>query len=152
MIAVLAVVSLPLLTRANSQARNVACAANLQSLGQHLMDYQSDRGAMPAFFNRDDRSLDVPTIDQWLSPAGAETNLLQCPSDDSGLFARSGTSYQWFTAWDGVSRLDPTAPYSVPILADKAPLHAESPMGYNGLFALSRDPGEDRFRVGPCDP
>lgn len=143
LIAVLAAFSLPMLSKANSQARTSACRANLTQLGHVLIDYELDQGTLPILFNRDDRSLDVPTLDQWAGALGVDASVLQCPSDDSGLYLRSGTSYQWFSAWDGQPLHDAGPLPSEPLIADKAPLHDDEEQGYNALFWLpSRDTTE----------
>ncbi len=134
LIAVLAAVSLPMLSQANSQARTSACRANLTQLGEVLVAYEADRGTLPVLFNRDDRALSVPTLDGLAQSYTIDTSALQCPSDDSGLYLRSGTSYQWFSAWDGRSFHDIQPLPERPLLADKAPLHDDQEPGFNGLF------------------
>jgi type II secretory pathway pseudopilin PulG len=141
LIAVLAAVSLPMLSQANSQARTSACRANLTQLGEVLVTYEADRGTLPVLFNRDDRALSVPTLDGLAEPYAIDPSVLHCPSDDSGLYQRSGTSYQWFSAWDGRSLQDSQPLPDQPLLADKAPLHDDQEPGLNGLFWL---PPENR--------
>lgn len=154
LIAVLAAFSLPMLSKANSQARTSACRANLTQLGHVLVNYDLDQGTLPILFNRDDRSLDVPTLEQWAEPLGVDASVLHCPSDDSGLYLRSGTSYQWFSAWDGQPLHDAEPLPSEPLIADKAPFHDDEEQGYNALFWLpSRDTTEAAFlQAGAYSP
>lgn len=143
-----------MLSQANSQARTSACRANLTQLGQVLVGYEKDQSALPVLFNRDDRSLDVPTLDQWAQALGLDASVLQCPSDDSGLYLRSGTSYQWFNAWDGRSFHDAEPLPSQPLLADKAPLHTDKEPGYNALFWLPNNNATEAvpLQVGAYGP
>ncbi|MFI4861222.1 MAG: type II secretion system protein [Phycisphaerales bacterium JB063] len=136
LIAVLAVVSLPMLTRASGEARSTACRANLMTLGQVLEQYQQTHGQLPTLMNRDDRSLDVPTLDTFLTLDTAQTSALHCPGDNTGVFERSGTSYGWFALWNQRAPRQPdnTSWPRTPILSDKAPFHDDPSRPYNALL------------------
>lgn len=148
LIAVLALVSLPMLTRANGEARSTACRANLTTLGEQLEYHLDARGELPALLNRDGLDLDVPTIDQILGVGSPARAALQCPSDDEGFYERSGTSYQWFAVWDRLTRYAPEPDPLTPLLADKAPFHTEQHHPYNALFPITTS---DTRRL-PGDP
>lgn len=158
LIAVLAIVSLPMLSSANSEARSSACRGNLLTLGQALEQSRDAEGRLPAMMNRDDLSLAVPTIDRVLPLDAMQRAGLRCPSDDAEHASRSGTSYQWFSSWDshgGPDFATDSEPLT-PLLADKAPFHTDQLHPYNALF--SNPPGAtqstsnrltDRYRAGP---
>ncbi|MEM9414606.1 MAG: type II secretion system protein [Planctomycetota bacterium] len=140
LIAVLAAVSLPMLSQANSGARSAACRANLMTLGHALADYQQSHGTLPALMNRNDRALDVPTIDTFLTLSNPQRSALHCPGDDTGTFERTGTSYVWLAPW-GPSTQQLTgdnAWLNAPILSDKAPFHTDQQLPYNALFQNDR--------------
>ena len=151
LIAVLAVVSLPMLTRANGEARSTACRANLMMLGQHLDRYQQSHGQLPALMNRDNKSLDVPTIDTLLDLPLQQRSALHCPSDDADCFARTGTSYGWFATWDHQTYRQPeSSPWPMtPILADKAPFHTDQQHPYNALFPAETNAQNERDEHAP---
>ena len=144
LITVLAVVSLPMLTRASGEARSTACRANLVTLGQYLETYHDSNGRLPALMNRDSAALDVPTLDALFSVPNTENAIFRCPGDDREMFARSGTSYRWYTPWDNQPLLRQPAPLQPPILSDKAPFHTEQQYRYNALYFSSSEADESR--------
>jgi len=151
MIAVLAVVSLPMLSSASSKAGASACNSNLMTLGNALMLYDTDHGQLPHLFNLDRPNSSVVSLDSVFAPGRIEIASLNCPSDTENLFVTTGTSYAWNEAWNDIPLSLANGRAVLPILADKAPFHAPRAAGYNALYIDSPAPGRPELRVETID-
>jgi type II secretory pathway pseudopilin PulG len=118
-IAILAALLLPGLSRAKAQARNSVCLNNLRQLGVATRLYAGDNSArMPnaEILPTDPINPASPlpricdALASYTSRAGADTNrvtVFKCPSDQSPLFATEGSSYEWNFDLNG-QRIDET--------------------------------------------
>ena len=119
-IAILAALLLPALTRAKVQARNSVCINNLRQLGVAARLYSMDNGGrLPSAEILPSQPIiparPLPRICDVLAPyigrvAGTDTNratVFKCPSDKKGLFAAEGSSYEWNSDLNG-QRIDET--------------------------------------------
>lgn len=149
-IAVLAALLLPTLSRAKESARAAACLSNLHQIGLALQLYTQDHGnRLPVMGNASLSSNglpvrpELPTMDQVLSNYLGSVKVLRCPSDTKQLFERLGSSYWWNLLVNGqpadqirLLTLD-LSPHQVPLVMDAEPFHrARGPgKGVNFLYA-----------------
>jgi len=112
-IAVLAALLLPVMGRAKSKARNIACLNHLRQLGVAARLYAEDNGGtLPAAellpSNPTDPQQPLPRISDVLGPyvskvAGTNTRapVFKCPADNDWFFEAEGSSYQWNAGLNG---------------------------------------------------
>jgi prepilin-type N-terminal cleavage/methylation domain-containing protein/prepilin-type processing-associated H-X9-DG protein len=100
-IAILAALLLPAVSRTKEAARAAVCLSNLHQIGIALQIYVSDNNnKMPVMR---DVSTDpavaatntFPAIHKVLATQLGNTNVLRCPSDLVRLFETTGSSYSW---------------------------------------------------------
>jgi prepilin-type N-terminal cleavage/methylation domain-containing protein len=131
-IALLAGLVLPAVTRAKEAGRGAACLSNLHQIGVALQLYvQENNNRLP--FMRD-KSLtltnDLPSPDQVLSNHLGNPKVLQCPSDNHRLFDQTGSSYTWNNLLNGqdADHLKILGmnfnPHQIPLMFDKEKFHA----------------------------
>jgi prepilin-type processing-associated H-X9-DG protein len=149
-IALLAGLLLPALSRGKEAGRSTACMSNLRQIGLALQIYTQDNNQRfpvmydaPLTTNSVIVSNNVATIDLVLSNYLGAPKILWCPSDDHDLFARTGSSYSWNFLLNG----QPTEPlelfrrpvgsHETPLVLDKESFHrARGPgRGVNYLYA-----------------
>ena len=149
-IAILAALLLPALSRAKESARSTACLNNLHQVGLALQLYvQDNENRMPVMYDALISTSAVPvtnltaTIDRVLTNHLGSPHVLRCASDDQQFFERSGSSYSWNTLVNGqhaehlrVFSLDLDA-HDVPLVFDKEPFHRArgEQLGRNWLYA-----------------
>jgi prepilin-type N-terminal cleavage/methylation domain-containing protein/prepilin-type processing-associated H-X9-DG protein len=118
-IAILASLLLPALSRAKRKAHNIACVNQLRQLGTAVRMFADDNDQclpsaelLPSLPSNPGAPL--PRISDVLGPqlgkAEGSTNsapLFRCPGDQTGRFAREGSSYEWNTELNG-HRIDET--------------------------------------------
>lgn len=149
-IAILAGLLLPAVTRATEAGRSTACLGNLRQIGIALQLYvQDNQNRLPVLR---DRSFDTnapveagshTTLDIALAYHLGATNVLRCPSDRKHFFERTGASYSWNSLLNGqdadhlrVFTLD-FDPHQIPVAFDKEAFHAARgpKRGVNYLYA-----------------
>jgi prepilin-type processing-associated H-X9-DG protein len=116
-IAILAALLLPALSRAKLKAHNVACLNQLKQLGIATRLYAEDNGAhLPAAellpSNPTDPQNPLPRISNLLASYASKTggtnatgSVFRCPQDKEFFFEVEGSSYQWNAGLNG-QRID----------------------------------------------
>jgi len=148
----LAGISYPLARSFIGKSRQAACLNNLRALGTGLESYLQDHGQRFPILaaGRASKTEDVPVIETVLLPYLDSPDAFKCPQD-SEIFAKSGSSYGWFTPVNGqlVSQLAVFAimdrPDQIPLIHDKESWH---PAGPNLLYADSTSSNKVRFATG----
>ncbi len=135
-IAVLAALLLPAISRAKASAQATACVSNLHQIGIALQIYvDGNHNLLPVMR---DRSMDtnspatnsLPSVDEVLRSELANTNVLRCPADHEGIFERTGSSYSWNSLLNGqnADHLEVLGmnfnPHAIPVFFDKEGFHA----------------------------
>ncbi|HEY3853653.1 MAG TPA: type II secretion system protein [Verrucomicrobiae bacterium] len=119
-IGILAGLLLPAISKGKDQAHNSVCTSNLRQLGIATRLYSEDnKSRMPSAEILPTEPINpaspLPRICDVLASyigkaAVANTNgitVFKCPSDNAGLFAKEGSSYEWNTDLNG-QRIDDT--------------------------------------------
>ena len=134
-IAMIAALLLPALSRAQASARATVCLSNLHQVGLALQIYVSDNNnKMPVMR---DVSTDpaaaatntFPAMNRVLASQLGNPNVLRCPSDLPDYFAQTGSSYAWNSLLNGedadhlVVFHIPFAPPEIPVVYDKEDFH-----------------------------
>ncbi len=144
-IAILAALLLPTLGRAKESGRATACLSNLHQIGLALQLYVQDNNNKLPFMR--DRSLttsnDLPSPDVVLSNYLGNVRVLKCPSDKQDIFESTGSSYAWWSVFNGqnADHFEVLGmsfnPHQIPLFCDKEKFHiarGES-KAQNWLFA-----------------
>jgi len=149
-IGVLASLLLPALSRSKESARAVACMSNLRQIGVGLQLYiQENNNHLPVM--RDvSTSTNPPTPllpgpNTVLAAQLGNVAVLDCPSDNQGLYQQTGSSYSWNSLLNGqnADHLQVLGlnfkPDAIPLMYDKASFHlARGPAkGVNYLYGDS---------------
>ena len=147
-IAILAALLMPAFGRAKESARGTACLSNLRQIGIGLQLYvEGNNNRMP---NMRDRLLDtnslvipLPTVDVVLSNSVGNVRVFECPSDRTGIFAQTGSSFGWNSLLNGqdadhltILTMDLGVSHT-PVMFDKEAFHAARgpKKGVNYLYA-----------------
>ncbi len=135
-IGVLTALLLPVLGRAKEAARATACVSNLHQMGIALQIYvDGNHNRLPIMR---DRLMDtnqpatnaLPGVEVVLKSELGNTNVLRCPSDRSGIFEQTGSSYAWNSLLNGqdADHLKVMGmnfdPHAIPVFFDKEGFHA----------------------------
>lgn len=142
-IAALAAVLVPTMTRAKANARSVQCVGKLRDIGIGLNQYFADQGMIfPTMVAaRESREDDVPVIDTVLLDYVGDEFAFQCPSDHEGIFEETGSSYFWNSLINGqrMGNMDLLGMIrqesGIPIASDKENFHEHVGDGVNVLYA-----------------
>ncbi len=141
-LALLAVVLLPVLRTSIARARAAACLGHLRILGTAFSQYLGERGMIfpEMAAGRASRSEDVPVLDTVLAAYVGENRVFACPADHR-LAVETGTSYFYNSALSG----QPLATLNflgltdekirIPVLVDKEGWHRGAGQPVNHLFA-----------------
>lgn len=135
-IAVLAALLLPALTRSKESARAAACVSNLHQIGLALQMYvDGNNNKLPVMRDQpmDTNAIStnaLPNVDTVLKNELANTNVLRCPSDNQMIFEKTGSSYSWNSLLNGQSADNLKVlgmnfdPHAIPVFFDKQGFHA----------------------------
>ncbi len=147
-IAVLAALLLPVISRSQESGRSTACLSNLRQLGLAVqMHVHDNENKLPKIYDAVlDGSLVTNaefTMNVVLSNYLGNPRVLRCPSDRPQLFEQTGSSYGWNILINGqdADRLTVLAidfdPHNIPIAFDKQAFHASigKGRGVNYLYA-----------------
>lgn len=147
-IAILAALLLPVISRSKEGGRSAACLSNLRQLGLAVQMYTQDHeNKLPVLYDAVLSGGVVTnagfTMNVVLSNYLGNVNVLRCQSDRKLLFEQTGSSYAWNILINGqdADRLNVFAinfdPHNIPIAFDKEPFHeaAGRSRGVNYLYA-----------------
>ncbi len=135
-IALLAALLLPVLSKGKEAGRATACVSNLHQIGIALQIYvDGNHNLLPVMRDRpsDTNAITtnaLPSPDVVLQTELGNTNVLRCPSDNQNLFEQTGSSYSWNSLLNGenADRLTVLGmnfdPHAIPVFFDKQGLHA----------------------------
>lgn len=145
-IAFLAVLVIPFLSRGGARALQVNCLSNLRQAGIALRQYTAinfyrlpDCTRRPSAPPAGEESL--PGIAVVLLPFLEEPEGLQCPADGGRFFGPEKTSYEWNSLLNGKpvgqeALVVLGVPIEMPLMADYDPFHqGVGPPGKNFLYA-----------------
>lgn len=151
-IAIIAGLLLPVLSRSKEAARSTACLGNLHQMGIALQLYvQEDNNLMPMMRDKiygtnSIAATNVPSlksVDQVLNVQLGAVAVLKCPSDRDQVFEQSGSSYAWNSLLNGqdadhlrIMAID-FNPHQIPVFYDKEAFHRDrgTAKGVNYLYA-----------------
>jgi len=144
-IAILAALLLPVLSRAKESGRATACLSNLHQIGLALQMYVGDnRNRLPIMRDRSMTTLtnELPSPDQALSSSVGNLNVFKCPSDKwpgdqaklipgagATFFEQTGSSFAWNSLLNGQDADHLSAmglkfdPHQMPLMYDKEKFH-----------------------------
>ncbi len=135
-IALLAALLLPVLSKGKEAGRATACVSNLHQIGIALQIYvDGNHNLLPVMRDRpsDTNAITtnaLPSPDVVLQTELGNTNVLRCPSDNQNLFEQTGSSYSWNSLLNGenADRLTVLGmnfdPHAIPVFFDKQGFHA----------------------------
>lgn len=135
-IALLAALLLPVLSKGKEAARATACVSNLHQIGIALQLYvDGNHNLLPVMRDRasDTNAITtnaLPSPDVVLKTELGNTNVLRCPSDSQNIFEQTGSSYSWNSLLNGenADRLTVLGmnfdPHAIPVFFDKEGFHA----------------------------
>ena len=138
MIGVLALVSIPVLTRASDDARAVACMANLNELGRTINDYYRQHHTLPSICETDDDRLDGKDLYEFMGDDTAY--LLRCPSDETLTRTPDASSYRWYESWNGINPQDICGMADLPLLIERASFHGSTDSPRAALMLFGDNP------------
>lgn len=152
-IGALAAISIPVARSVLARSRQATCLNQLRSLGVALESYlQEHQRILPDLAaGRASTSDDAAVLETVLLPYVESPEAFNCPQD-SGEFAKSGSSYLWNSTQSGrpISRLSffgikDDRPDKIPLITDKEAWH---PDGTNFLYADLSGSNRVRFAAG----
>ena len=147
-IAVLAAILLPVISKAKEQGRSTGCLSNLRQLGIVLQLYVQDHeNKLPSMYDAllstNAPATNLATVDIVLTNYLGSPRILRCPSDDKQLFQKTASSYAWNSLLNGqdAEHLQvfniPFDPHQIPVMFDKEAFHRArgEGKGVNYLYA-----------------
>ena len=151
-IALLAAILLPVISKAKERGRATACLSNLRQIGLALQMYtQDNNNRLPVMYDalvttNALAATNLATIDHVLTNYLDGAAVLRCPSDDKELFEITGASYAWNSLLNGQDAEHLVAfeiqfdPHNIPLIFDKEAFHRArgEGRGVNYLYADGR--------------
>jgi prepilin-type N-terminal cleavage/methylation domain-containing protein len=131
-IALLAALLLPVLSRAKESGRATVCLSNLHQIGLALQLYvQDNNNHLPVMYDKPLTGTNgLPAPDMVLSNYLGNVRVLRCPSDTRRIFEITGCSYAWNSLLNGEDAEHLSAigldfdPHQIPLMYDKEGFHA----------------------------
>jgi prepilin-type N-terminal cleavage/methylation domain-containing protein/prepilin-type processing-associated H-X9-DG protein len=135
-IAVLAALLLPVLSKGKEAGRATVCVSNLHQIGIALQIYvDGNHNLLPVMRDRPSDTNVIstnalPSPDVVLRTEIGNTNVLRCPSDNQNVFEQSGSSYSWNSLLNGENADSLKVmgmnfdPHAIPVFFDKQGFHA----------------------------
>jgi prepilin-type N-terminal cleavage/methylation domain-containing protein/prepilin-type processing-associated H-X9-DG protein len=135
-VAVLAALLLPALSRSKEAGRATVCVSNLHQIGIALQIYvDGNHNLLPVMRDRpsDTNAIGtnaLPSPDVVLRTELGNTNVLRCPSDNQNIFELTGSSYSWNSLLNGENADSLKVlgmnfdPHAIPVFFDKQNFHA----------------------------
>lgn len=146
-IAILAGLIFPAISKAKEHGRGTVCLSNLHQAGLALQLYVAENdNRMPFMWDRVITTNSTPTnaeatMDIVLQKHLGSTNVLRCPSDPT-IFKQTGSSYAWNSLLNGqdadrLTTLNLDQPHRIPVFLDKEAFHIArgKDKGVNFLYA-----------------
>ena len=147
-IALLAGLLLPVVSRAKESGRSTACLSNLRQIGIALQMYvHENNNRLPTMRDRASGTNpppnSLPSPDIVLSNELGNLKILFCPSDKQQLFEQTGSSYSWNSLLNGqnAGHFEILGmnfnPHQIPLMFDKESFHIArgDKKGVNYLYA-----------------
>jgi prepilin-type N-terminal cleavage/methylation domain-containing protein/prepilin-type processing-associated H-X9-DG protein len=135
--ALLAGLLLPALSRARAEARRAACLSNLGQLSKAVCMYASEHDSQfPSVAARPTINKDLPRLCDVLWSQTSDPNVFRCPADTQGFYEKEGSSYEFNTLLNG-RRQDGLIEEVIgssrtPMLYDYENFHPDPGGGYGG--------------------
>jgi prepilin-type N-terminal cleavage/methylation domain-containing protein/prepilin-type processing-associated H-X9-DG protein len=135
-IALLAALLLPVLSKGKEAGRATVCESNLHQMGIALQIYvDGNHNLLPVMRDRPSDTNVIstnalPSPDVVLRSELGNTNVLRCPSDNQNVFEQSGSSYSWNSLLNGENADSLKVmgmnfdPHAIPVFFDKQGFHA----------------------------
>ncbi|HEY3320170.1 MAG TPA: type II secretion system protein [Planctomycetota bacterium] len=102
-IALLAALVLPVLSRARAEGQRTACKSNLSQLAKAVQMYASENhSAYPVASQRPTMNSAHPSLRTVLSPYTPDVRVFCCPADHQGFYQKEGLSYEWNIMLNGI--------------------------------------------------
>jgi prepilin-type N-terminal cleavage/methylation domain-containing protein/prepilin-type processing-associated H-X9-DG protein len=136
-LALLAGLLFPALSRARAEARRTACLSDLGQLSKAVFMYASEHDSQfPAVAARPTVNGGLPRLCDALRSYARDPNVFRCPADTQGFFEKEGSSYEFNTLLCG-KRQDGLieqviGPSRTPLLYDYENFHPDPGGGYGG--------------------
>lgn len=155
-IGILAGFAWPVYQRTVASSRAAACVSNLRQISVGLSAWVAENdNHMPTLqIARDNKTTDVPVIDNTLDKYLTDPRVFACPGDTKHFAATTGTSYCWNVALNGQSLASlnflnlATDPTHIPIISDKEGFHPYLDDKVNVLYADGHATKDVKFFTG----
>jgi prepilin-type N-terminal cleavage/methylation domain-containing protein/prepilin-type processing-associated H-X9-DG protein len=135
-IALLAGLLLPVVSRAKEAGRSAACLSNLHQIGIALQVYvDGNNNRLPVMRDRlvstnSTATNALPSVEVVLKTELDNLNVLRCPSDFADIFGQTGSSYSWNSLLNGQDADHLVVlgmnfdPHAIPVFYDKQGFHS----------------------------
>ena len=102
LLAVLAGLLLPVLSRARAEGYRTACKSNLAQLTKAVQMYAGEhQSRYPYVAARPSLAPGLARLCDTLAPYAPDPKVLRCPADRQGFYELEGSSYEWNAALNG---------------------------------------------------
>ena len=136
-VAMIAGILLPVLSKAKESSRSTACLSNLHQLGVALRLYTDDnqhrlpemRDKLYGTNSLPTNTVALPSVDLVLSNYLGSVKVLKCPADREGIYEQSASSYAWNSLLNGQDADRMVVmnlafnPHQIPVFYDKEAFH-----------------------------